>query len=49
MDPRNPSPSGARQMADAVRPRARAKGQRHQAGLLNQAQAETLWVGRERR
>lgn len=34
----------ARQMADAVQQRARAKEQRHQAGLLNQAQAEILWV-----
>ncbi|MBI3302778.1 MAG: hypothetical protein HYZ72_12000 [Deltaproteobacteria bacterium] len=34
----------ARQMADTVQHRARAKEQRHQAGLLNQAQAENVWV-----
>ena len=32
------------QMADAVQHKARAKEQRHQAALLNQAQAESLWV-----
>jgi hypothetical protein len=34
----------AQQMADTARHRARAKEQRHQAALLNQAQAESLWV-----
>jgi hypothetical protein len=34
----------ARQMAEAVQQKARAKEQRHQAGLLTQAQAENLWV-----
>ncbi len=34
----------ARQMAETVQHRARAKEQRHQAGLMNQAQAENLWV-----
>ena len=33
-----------RKMADAVQHKARAKEQRHQATLLNQAQAENLWV-----
>jgi hypothetical protein len=31
-------------MADAVQQRAQAKEQRHQAGLLTQAQAEHAWV-----
>jgi hypothetical protein len=31
-------------MAGTVQHRARAKEQRHQTGLLNQLQAETLWV-----
>jgi hypothetical protein len=34
----------AQQMADAVQRRARAKEQRHHTGLLNQAQAEQVWV-----
>lgn len=34
----------ARQMAEAVQLRAVAKEQRHQSGLLNQTQAEDLWV-----
>jgi hypothetical protein len=34
----------ARQMAEAAQFRTLAKEQRHQAGLLNQIQAEKLWV-----
>jgi len=34
----------AQRMADTVQHRTRAQDQRHQAGLLNQAQAENLWV-----
>jgi hypothetical protein len=34
----------AQQMADTVQHRAWAKEQRHQAAVLNQAQAENLWV-----
>jgi len=34
----------ARRMAETVQHRARAEEQRHQTGLLTQAQAETLWV-----
>ena len=34
----------AQQMAEAVQRRALAKEQRHQAGLLNQVQAEQAWV-----
>src|SRR5713101_6093054 len=44
MDTTQPLAEWARQMAETVQPRARAKEQRHQAGLLNQAQAESLWV-----
>jgi hypothetical protein len=34
----------AQQMAEAVQRRARAQEQRHQAALLNRAQAERVWV-----
>src|SRR5256885_11723400 len=44
MNPTQSLTEWARHMADAVQHRARAKEQRHQAGLLNQAQAEILWV-----
>ena len=44
MDTTQPLAEWARQMAETVQHRARAKEQRHQAGLINQAQAENLWV-----
>ena len=34
----------AQQMAEAVQRRARAKEQQHHTGLLNQAQAEQVWI-----
>ena len=44
MDPSLSLTAWAQQMADAVQQRTRAEAQRHQAGLLTQAQAESVWV-----
>jgi hypothetical protein len=44
MDPSLSRAAWAQQMADAVQRGARAQEQRHQAGLLTQVQAESVWV-----
>lgn len=44
METTQPLAEWAKQMAETVQQKARAKEQRHQAGLMNQAQAENVWV-----
>jgi hypothetical protein len=44
MDPTQPLTEWAQQMAATVQHKARAKEHRHQAALLNQAEAEQVWV-----
>jgi hypothetical protein len=46
MDPTQSLTEWAQQMAATVQHKARAKEHRHQAALLNQAEAEQVWVDR---
>jgi hypothetical protein len=44
METPQPLAEWAEQMAETLQQKAQVKEQRHQAGLMNQTQAETVWV-----